>query len=128
MKKKILLLLLFLISTVSSIICFSACGNSEEIEDNTDNNSTYVIDFYINNQKQDGSLSINNGADYELPHPNDITKDSSSNVYFIGWCLDEQCKNIISTDYIFTSDTKLYAKFEDINLEANKYTVDVFRV
>lgn len=124
MKKKILLLLLFLISTVSSIICFSACGNSEEIEDNTDNNSTYVIDFYINNQKQDGSLSINNGADYELPHPNDITKDSSSNVYFIGWCLDEQCKNIISTDYIFTSDTKLYAKFEDINLEAYKYTVD----
>lgn len=116
-----------MIATIGSLVCLSACGKTEHNEDKDDNsnrNSTFVIDFYINNQKQDESLSINNDDDYELPHPNDITKDSSSNVYFVGWCLDEQCKNILPTDYTFTADTKLYAKFEDVNIEAFKYTVD----
>ena len=98
--------------------------NEEENKTYVEENKTYVIDFYINNVKQEKSLHIRNGADYSLPYPNDITKDSSSNVYFVGWCLDEQCKNILPTDYIFTADTKLYAKFENINFEAYKYTVD----
>ncbi len=125
--KKILFLLLFLTSIFGCLLFVSACDNNStsENDDNKDNSkSTYVIDFYINNEKQEESLNIINGVDYELPRPNDITKDSSSNVYFVGWCLDEQCRNILPTDYVFTADTKLYAKFENVNIEAYKYSID----
>ncbi|MDD7398231.1 MAG: hypothetical protein PUG65_02550, partial [Firmicutes bacterium] len=123
--KNVMYFIAIVIVLLSAIILICGCSPSldnggEHNKNNAEENKTYVIDFYINNLKQENSLHIRNGADYALPYPNDITKDSSSNVYFVGWCLDEQCKNILPTDYIFTADTKLYAKFENINFEAYK--------
>lgn len=74
------------------------------------------VEVYINNEKVD-TLTTDASKEYKIDipeKPEDITKNPNSEKFFYGWFIDNNFQTPLTSDTIFTSNSKIYGKWIDV--------------